>query len=95
MAIFSRRSSGPVRPPQTVPVSRLASAFAPEPGAPPPIIKHSMTFEEVVERYHGKVFQLVYRYTGDYEEACDLTQDTFVRAYGAWSEFRGDSQIYT
>ncbi len=41
------------------------------------------------------MFQLIYRYTGDYEEAADLTQDTFVRAYGAWSEFRGDSQIYT
>ncbi len=54
-----------------------------------------LTFEEVVERYHGKVFQLIYRYTGDYEESCDLTQDTFVRAYRAWREFRGDSQIYT
>ena len=52
-------------------------------------------FEDIVERYHGKVFQLVYRYTGDYEEACDLTQDTFVRAFNAWSEFRGDSQVYT
>lgn len=52
-------------------------------------------FEEVVERYHGKVFQLVYRYTGDYEDACDLTQDTFLRAYRAWHSFRGDSQIYT
>ncbi len=52
-------------------------------------------FEKVVERYHGKVFQLVYRYTGDYEEACDLTQDTFVRAFNAWNEFRGDSQVYT
>jgi RNA polymerase sigma-70 factor (ECF subfamily) len=54
-----------------------------------------LSFEEVVEKYHGKVFQLVYRYTGDYDEACDLTQDTFVRAYNAWGEFRGESQIYT
>jgi RNA polymerase sigma-70 factor (ECF subfamily) len=52
-------------------------------------------FEEVVEKYHGKVFQLIYRYTGDYEDACDLTQDTFVRAHRAWREFRGESQIYT
>lgn len=52
-------------------------------------------FEAAVERYHGRVFQLVYRYTGDYEEACDLTQDTFVRAFNAWGEFRGDSQVYT
>lgn len=56
---------------------------------------HAVSFEEIVARYHGKVFQLVYRYTGDYEESCDLTQDTFVRAYGAWNEFRGDSQIFT
>jgi RNA polymerase sigma-70 factor (ECF subfamily) len=55
----------------------------------------AVSFEEIVSRYHGKVFQLVYRYTGDYEESCDLTQDTFVRAYAAWNEFRGDSQIYT
>jgi RNA polymerase sigma-70 factor (ECF subfamily) len=52
-------------------------------------------FEQIVERYHGKVFQLVYRYTGDYEEASDLTQDTFVRAFNAWGEFRGESQVYT
>jgi RNA polymerase sigma-70 factor (ECF subfamily) len=60
---------------------------------PPPA--EAVLFEEIVERYHGKVFQLVYRYIGDYDEACDLTQDTFVRAYGAWREFRGESQIYT
>jgi RNA polymerase sigma-70 factor (ECF subfamily) len=53
------------------------------------------TFEAVVERYHAKVFQLIYRYTGDYEEASDLTQDTFIRAYRAWGEFRGEAQIYT
>lgn len=66
------------------------SAFASERAAPA-----ALTFEEVVERYHPKVFQLVYRYTGDYEEASDLTQDAFVRAYRAWGEFRGESQIYT
>ena len=68
----------------------LASPF---PEVPKPVEPRS--FEEAVERYHGKVFQLVYRYLGDYEEACDITQDTFVRAYSAWGEFRGESQIYT
>lgn len=66
--------------------------FAPMPERAAPA---ALTFDEVVERYHGKVFQLVYRYTGDYEEASDLTQDAFVRAYNAWGEFRGESQIYT
>ena len=68
-------------------------------GASAPNSSHAASmeaeFEAVVEKYHGKVFQLVYRYTGDYEEACDLTQDTFVRAFNAWTEFRGDSQVYT
>jgi RNA polymerase sigma-70 factor (ECF subfamily) len=63
--------------------------------SPERVAPAALTFEEVVERYHGKVFQLVYRYTGDYEEASDLTQDAFVRAYNAWNEFRGESQIYT
>ncbi len=53
------------------------------------------SFEAIVERYHDKVFALAYRYTGDYHAACDLTQDTFVRAFGAWNEFRGDSQVFT
>lgn len=57
--------------------------------------REAVAFEEIVEMYHGKVFQLVYRYIGDYDEASDLTQDTFVRAYGAWNDFRGESQIYT
>ena len=60
-----------------------------------PSVQDAVVFEQIVERYHAKVFQLVYRYIGDYDEACDLTQDTFVRAYRAWDEFRGDSQIYT
>lgn len=96
MALFSRRTATPARAVAPVVLSSTkpvpVNIETPDPQLP---VKQSMTFEEVVERYHGKVFQLVYRYTGDYEEACDLTQDTFVRAYGAWNEFRGDSQIYT
>lgn len=58
-------------------------------------IQEAIKFEDIVEKYHGKVFQLVYRYIGDYDEASDLTQDTFVRAYSAWRDFRGESQVYT
>lgn len=75
--------------------SASASTSASTPAPIAAEIAQAVSFEEIVARYHGKVFQLVYRYTGDYEESCDLTQDTFVRAFGAWNEFRGDSQIYT
>ncbi|MCS6860905.1 MAG: sigma-70 family RNA polymerase sigma factor [Abditibacteriales bacterium] len=57
--------------------------------------KEPLSFEDVVEKYHQKVFNLVYRYLNDYDEAQDLTQDTFVRAYQSWTTFRGESQVYT
>jgi len=52
-------------------------------------------FRTVVAEYHAKVYNLIYRYVGDAEEAADLTQDTFVCAFRAWPNFRGDSAVYT
>ncbi len=53
------------------------------------------TFDELVEKYHRRIFNVVYRYIGDYYEASDLTQDTFIRAYQSFGQFRGDSSAYT
>lgn len=53
------------------------------------------SFEATVEKYHARIFQLVYRYLGNYDEADDVTQETFIRAYRAWDSFRGDAQVYT
>jgi RNA polymerase sigma-70 factor (ECF subfamily) len=52
-------------------------------------------FRAIVAGYHAKVYNLICRYVGDTEEAADLTQETFVCAYRAWSGFRGDSAVYT
>lgn len=52
-------------------------------------------FRAVVAEYHAKVYNLIYRYVGDGDEAADLTQDTFVCAFRAWDSFRGDCAIYT
>jgi RNA polymerase sigma-70 factor (ECF subfamily) len=52
-------------------------------------------FRALVAEYHPKVYNLIYRYIGDAEEAEDLTQDTFVCAFRAWSHFRGDSAVFT
>jgi RNA polymerase sigma-70 factor (ECF subfamily) len=38
-------------------------------------------FAEIVERYQAPIQRYLYRLTGDYEEAQDLAQDTFVQAY--------------
>lgn len=52
-------------------------------------------FEALVDKYHRRIFNVIYRYVGDYYEAYDLTQDTFLRAYQSFQQFRGESTAYT
>ena len=46
-------------------------------------------FETVIQLFHRRIYNLVYRLLGDFEEAADLTQETFVKAYRAYPRFRG------
>jgi RNA polymerase sigma-70 factor, ECF subfamily len=52
-------------------------------------------FDELVRRYQSRMFQLVRILTSGDSEAEDLVQDTFVRAYRAVGQFRGDSTFRT
>jgi RNA polymerase sigma-70 factor (ECF subfamily) len=53
------------------------------------------SFDELFERYERDIFNLIYRLVGDYEEAADLTSETFVRALRSFGRFRGESRPYT
>jgi RNA polymerase sigma-70 factor, ECF subfamily len=50
------------------------------------------SFEAVLQSYHGKVYNLAYRLIGDRDEAADLTQETFVRAFKAYPRFEGTAE---
>lgn len=52
-------------------------------------------FEELVRLYYPKIRQLVYNMTRQPEDADDVTQDVFIRAYKALPHFKGDSSFYT
>jgi RNA polymerase sigma-70 factor (ECF subfamily) len=52
-------------------------------------------FDSVVSRYEKQIFNAIYQWIGDYEEAADLTQETFLSAYKARDQFRGDARLYT
>lgn len=52
-------------------------------------------FEELVRRYHGKIYGLVYNMTGCREDAEDLVQEIFVKAWKALPGFREQSSFYT
>jgi RNA polymerase sigma-70 factor (ECF subfamily) len=47
-------------------------------------------FELLVDRYRGPVVRLAYRLTHDADEAKDIAQDSFLRAYRRLGEFRPD-----
>jgi RNA polymerase sigma-70 factor, ECF subfamily len=52
-------------------------------------------FERVVAEHTGDVYALLYRLTSDAEEARDLTQETFLRAFQSIARFRGDANLKT
>lgn len=54
-----------------------------------------VAYEELVTRYHGKIYGLVYNMTSNREDAQDLVQDIFIKAYQSIARFKGKSSFYT
>jgi RNA polymerase sigma-70 factor (ECF subfamily) len=54
-----------------------------------------MAFDLLVERHRRSVYQLCYRFVGNHEDASELAQDVFVRAFRALDRFKGQSSIAT
>ncbi|MCS6862829.1 MAG: sigma-70 family RNA polymerase sigma factor [Abditibacteriales bacterium] len=52
-------------------------------------------FERTVRLYKDRIFHYVCRLTGDMEEAEDITQEVFVRAYRSRETFRGECSYLT
>lgn len=52
-------------------------------------------FAQLVERYQSYVFTLVLRFTDSREDAEEISQDIFVKAYRSLADFRGESKFST
>jgi len=52
-------------------------------------------FDQLVIRHKDRIFNLCYRFLGDYEEANDSAQEAFVKAYGSLNTFRLESAFST
>jgi RNA polymerase sigma-70 factor (ECF subfamily) len=57
--------------------------------------REKITFEEIVKKYDKRLFNTIYWMIGDYEEAQDITQETFLLIYKALPKFRGESDVFT
>ena len=50
-------------------------------------------FETLVLAYEKNVYNIALRMTGNSEDASDMTQETFIKAYNSLQSFRGDSKF--
>ncbi len=56
---------------------------------------NTSAYNGLVQRYQRQVYNLAYRMLGNAEDAGDLVQDTFLRAYSALTSFRQDASFLT
>jgi len=55
----------------------------------------SRAFDVLVERYKERLYATVYHMTSNHEDANDLVQDAFIKAYKSLGSFKGQSSFYT
>lgn len=53
------------------------------------------TFQDIVELYSGRVFNLALKMLGNREDAEEATQDVFMKVHDSMRNFRGDSSLGT
>jgi RNA polymerase sigma-70 factor, ECF subfamily len=52
-------------------------------------------FDEIVRRHQRNVYRLCYRFAANHEDAADLTQDAFVRAFRGLARFKNEAALGT
>ena len=92
----------------TEPASRKASNAPDAPAAEPvPVPVEEMdlvkrvrdgdltAYDELVRRYQERIYATVYHMTSNHEDANDLAQEAFIKAFQAIKSFKGGSSFYT
>lgn len=52
-------------------------------------------FDTLFTRYQQRTYRLVQRFVSNHEDALDLTQDAFIRAYQGLADFKSQCQFYS
>jgi len=56
---------------------------------------HERAFAELTQRHYDRIVRMIYPLVGNPEDASDLAQEVFLKAYRSLSSFRAGSQFYT
>ena len=52
-------------------------------------------FDKLIVRYRARVYGIIYNLTSNREDAADLTQDAFIKAFQSINRFQGGSSFFT
>ncbi|HZL14384.1 MAG TPA: sigma-70 family RNA polymerase sigma factor [Verrucomicrobiae bacterium] len=52
-------------------------------------------YDELVKRYQERIYATIYHMTSNHDDANDLAQDAFIKAFQALKSFKGGSSFYT
>ena len=52
-------------------------------------------YDDLVQRYQERIYATIYHMTSNHEDANDLAQDSFIKAFQALKSFKGGSSFYT
>ena len=90
------------------PLSRKAPKPDPETSSPPipePTPEEQLVlrvrrgdltaYDELVRRYQERIYATIYHMTSNHEDANDLAQEAFIKAFHALKSFKGGSSFYT
>ena len=58
-------------------------------------VKNDLDFQAIFKENKDKIFNFIFRMTGDYHLTEDIFQDVFLKAYSGISKFKGKSNIST
>src|SRR5438552_7925739 len=77
-----------------------AAPSIPEPTEDRTLVKRAQegnlsAYDELVQRYQERIYATLYHMTANHEDANDLAQEAFIKAFRALKSFKGDSSFFT
>src|SRR5512140_3902163 len=83
-------------PPEAAPLP----ASAPEPPDEMALVQRARqgdlgAYDDLVRRYQERIYATIYHMTSNHEDANDLAQEAFIKAFQALRSFKGGSSFYT
>src|SRR5713101_763619 len=86
--------------PKPVPAPAPNAAPAPVPTDEMVLVKRARqgdrsSYDELVRRYRERIYATIYHMTANHEDANDLAQEAFIKAFHALRSFKGGSSFYT